>query len=66
MTKTKPTVTTIPSYLVDGKLVQFWPVTNVPGFTHRVVIDRESVGFLSNDYRPSGKVAIFFTEQGTK
>lgn len=35
----------------------------VPGFTHRVIINRHMVGYLSDKCRPSKDTARFFLEQ---
>jgi hypothetical protein len=35
----------------------------VPGFTHRVIINRHMVGYLSEKCRPSKDSARFFLEQ---
>lgn len=35
----------------------------LPGFTHRVVIDGQSVGFLSQDHHPNAKAARYFLDK---
>jgi len=50
-------------YVVDGLRVQFWPVENVPGFSHRVSINESYVDWLSDEAKPNGKSAIYFIEK---
>jgi hypothetical protein len=49
-----------PTFVADGRTVQFVPCTGVPGFTHRVIVDRERVGFLANGFRPNAKAAVYY------
>lgn len=44
----------------DGRSVQFVPCADVPGFTHRVIVDRERVGFLAASFRPNAKAAAYY------
>lgn len=38
-----------------------------PGFTHRVILNRRSIGFLSENHKPSAKAAAFYVaEHGHK
>ena len=59
----KRTVVTVPSYFVDGLRVDFWPVTDVPGYSHRVIVADKSVGWLGTNSRPSAKTAVYFYEK---
>jgi hypothetical protein len=56
-------MTRIPTYFHDGRQIQFWPEKRVPGFTHRVVIDRVAVDWLAQEYKPNGTAARFFLEK---
>lgn len=49
----------------DGRELQFIPLKRsaAPGFSHRVVIDRQPVGFLGNGFKPNAKSAAFYLEQ---
>lgn len=56
--------------LVDGfgYTIQFAALTLEgdgarPGFTHRVIVNRHSVGFLAEGQRPSRKSARFFLDK---
>ncbi len=57
----------IPTYLdKNGNTVVFAKCCSVPGFTHRVLINRRAVDWLSNEYKPSAKTAeYFFTKHGS-
>lgn len=37
-----------------------------PGFTHRVIINRKSVGFLNKDHKPSLKTARYYLDKHLK
>ncbi len=61
----------VPTYLDGSNEVRFVPLDPaagaLPGFTHRVIINRCSVGFLSERFKPSAKVAAFWLgEHGHK
>lgn len=54
----------IPKFVAeDGTTVEFFPVDDVPGFTHRVVIDGQAVREWLGRGRPSAKAARFFYEK---
>lgn len=58
------TLKAVPTYS-DGKhtvtFVALDPAKGaMPGFTHRVIINRKSVGFLNKDHKPSLKSAEYF------
>jgi hypothetical protein len=42
------------------RTVEFVPVENVPGFSHRVIVDGKPSSWLSSDYKPSEKSARYF------
>jgi hypothetical protein len=42
------------------KTVEFVPVANVPGFTHRVIVDGEPRSWLGDSFHPSVKTARYF------
>lgn len=45
----------------DGNVVEFKPINDVPGFTHRVIVNNKAVDYLDNKHaRPTAKVADFF------
>ena len=49
---------------VDGThKVTFVKVPNVPGFTHKVLVDGHNVAWLSDSHRPSCQNAEFFAEK---
>lgn len=51
--------------------VEFWPIScatvnpdyTVPGFSHRVIVNRRIVDWLSDSEKPSAKNALFFLEK---
>lgn len=49
----------------DGRTLHFYPVSNVPGFSHRVIIDDVPFSWLSSDCKPSKKTAKFFFDEHT-
>lgn len=57
----------VPTYIDGQNEVRFCPLDPaqgaLPGFSHRVIINRKSVGFLSDKYRPSAKVAAFWLKE---
>lgn len=51
----------IPTFEADnGQVLQFRPIGDAPGFTHRVIINRRAVDWLGDNQRPSAKTAEFF------
>lgn len=53
----------IPKFLAaDGAAVEFFPDSNVPGYTHRVVINGKATRHWLGHGRPSAKAAEFFLE----
>lgn len=42
--------------------VTFYPIKDLPGYTHRVVINSRKAGYLGEGSRPSGKTAAYFLE----
>lgn len=56
-------IKTIPSYLIDKYMVQFFPVENTPGVTHRVVIAGQATDWLSATHKPNQKNAVFFLDK---
>ncbi len=53
----------IPTYKSGGNTVQFYRVSDVPGFTHRVIFNGVAVGWLAHDHKPNRKAAQFFAEK---
>ena len=55
----------IPTYRNEaGDTIQFFPVNDVPGFTHRVVINGQGTrDFLGDHVKPSAKHAEFFFQK---
>lgn len=47
----------------DGNVVSFKTVTNIPGFSHRVIVNYKPVDYLGNHEKPSAKTAAFFFEK---
>lgn len=65
-TERKMAMRLIPTYFDDnGNTVTFVKLGAgyPPPFTHRVIINRVAVGMLSQDYKPSAKVAEFFLKE---
>lgn len=60
-------MTFVPTFHSDaGDVVVFAPVSDVPGFSHRVLVNNTRVGFLSQDFKPSAKTASYFLEEANK
>jgi hypothetical protein len=54
-------IITVPKYLTPYGAIEFVPVNDVPGSTHRVAIDSVLQQlWLPNDCRPTKKTAEFF------
>src|SRR4051794_40684945 len=59
-------LTRIPTFHSEnGDIITFLPIEQksgkvIPGFTHTVIVNREKVGYLSQDHKPDAKVAGFF------
>ena len=50
----------------DGATLEFVPIKNVPGFSHRVILNGKPVDWLSNTSKPSVKVAQYYFEKHQK
>jgi hypothetical protein len=51
----------IPTYeSADGTVIQFRCIDDMPGFSHRVTVDGVAKDWLSNECKPSAKVAEYF------
>jgi len=51
-------------YRVDGTLVEFIPIDNVPGYRYRLAIDGTKVQeWVSESKRPSKPLAAFYYEK---
>ena len=53
------------AYRINGKLIEFLPVENVPGWRYRIIFESELTGeWVRAKYkRPSKKLAVFFYEK---
>lgn len=40
--------------------IEFWPVKNIPGFTHRVLVNGKKAGYLHHTVKVNQKSAQFF------
>jgi hypothetical protein len=47
----------------DGNTVLFRRVRQVPGFTHRVIVNGVPTGWLAVGFRPTAKHATYFLKQ---
>lgn len=47
----------------DGTTVEFVPVKNVPGFSHRVILNGKPVDWLTDKVKPSLKTAEYYFEK---
>lgn len=57
----------IPTYEdSDGNVIQFRRVQDVPGYSHRVVLNGLAVGWLGVDFKPSSAVAGYFLREHGK
>lgn len=43
-----------------GSELEFIPASDIPGYTHRVVIDRRVRGWLGDGFRPTVANAVYF------
>ena len=43
-----------------GSELEFVPTSCIPGYTHRVVIDRQVRGWLADGFRPTVANAMYF------
>ena len=43
-----------------GSELEFIPASNIPGYTHRVVIDHQVRGWLADGFRPTVANAMYF------
>jgi hypothetical protein len=50
-------------YTISFLLLNYEADGVLPGFTHRVIINRHMVGYLSAKFRPSKESARFFLEK---
>lgn len=53
-------VAVVPSYFIDQDRIDFLPISSAPPATHIVTLNGRRVGWLSNEFRPSAKTAVFF------
>jgi hypothetical protein len=48
----------------SGNVVEFKPVSDVPGFSHRVIVNYKAVDYLDQRHaKPSAKTAAFFFQK---
>lgn len=47
----------------DGTIIQFIRTQGAPGFSHRVLLNREAKDWLGYGFAPSAKAAAFFHEK---
>ena len=61
-------ITVRKSYIDEiGNECHFVKIDNAPGFSHRVIVNKKQVAWLSDQFRPSEKTAEFFiNEHGIK
>lgn len=51
-------------YRVDGELIEFLPVDDVPGYRYRIALNGTKTSeWVPDDRRPSKKLAVFFYEK---
>ena len=43
-----------------GSELEFIPASDIPGYTHRVVIDRQVRGWLADGFTPNVASAMYF------
>ena len=56
-------VATIPTFLIDGLLVSFFPKPHMVGYSHKVIINGVARDWLSDHIRPNQKTAVYFYEK---
>lgn len=56
-------IISIPTFMIGDRVIQFWPVKNVPGWTHRVTINGQACDWLSGAFKPNRKTAAFYSEK---
>jgi hypothetical protein len=57
-------LTNIPKYRAeDGTTIEYAPVKDAPGFSHRVLINGIPVDWQGNHRKPSKKSAVYFLEK---
>ncbi|MBI2934685.1 MAG: hypothetical protein HYY29_03840 [Chloroflexi bacterium] len=63
----KTKIQQIPTFETAEDIIQFRRVDNMPGFTHRVVINRGAyIGYLGDHCKPSRKAAQYFLNRWHK
>jgi hypothetical protein len=60
-TREKITIETL--YKRNGTTLKFVPIKNVPGFSHRVIINEKMADWLSSAVRPGKKHAEYFLKK---
>ena len=50
----------------DYGTLEFIPVKDYPGFSHRVVINNQRIGWLGKEFKPNIKNARYFIEKHIK
>lgn len=55
-------------YFADkaGNTVVFRKIRNVPGFTHRVIVNQVATGWLASGFKPTAKHAAYFLAEAQK
>ena len=43
-----------------GSELEFVPASGIPGYGHKVVIDRQVRGWLADEFRPNAANAMYF------
>jgi len=65
MSKGKFDFVSIPTFKDHNNkiIVQFVPITNVPGFTHRVTMNGAAYAWLGDNAKPNRKSAEYFLDR---
>lgn len=53
----------VPRYWDGEHAVTFVAVSDVPGFTHRVILDGVAVDWLARSHRPGAKAAEYYRDK---
>lgn len=59
----RPPITVRKVYSDGARSLEFIKIKNVPGFSHRVVIDGVAVNWLANTHKPGVVAAKFYFEE---
>lgn len=64
--KKDETMLKVTMFVKGDNRIEFWPVKDVPSYTHRVIVNGEKAGYLHHENKPNLKTAKFFLAKAAR